>query len=381
LYGTTLRAPDKGVAATELKDMIEVMEHAEQATDDALAKLEEFGDGGLGDLQDDFILQAMGGSGGERGDYGVSAAPRTFPPIRLRYDEAEVENELATLEEIVEEEALEEEEAELANGPAWFRGGGGMFGGRHRGGDDGSDAGTDRDIDEEDWWGPDDDDDDDDDDGRRGLPRRDGLGAKARDVDDAFEAMAGGYDSDEIGELDEDDPRIFGHAEIDRFEGVLDEFRKQQGTERYRAAAEVIERRGSEEGADGAEGAEGADHDDDDDDDAFLAGFRRGRRRETIPDEPTITREDADDAARAMITTRRRAGLPLPEHLMREMTLGDGGDGADDEHARRYEIEDPDARDEEPPNEYLAEKTSRQDKVRSIHWSPYDRVGEVDADP
>ena len=81
-----------------------------------------------------------------------------------------------------------------------------------------------------------------------------------------------------------------------------------------------------------------------------------------------------------MITTRRRAGLPLPEHLMREMTLGDGGDGADDEHARRYEIEDPDARDE-PPNEYLAEKTSRQDKVRSIHWSPYDRVGEVDADP
>ena len=71
--------------------------------------------------------------------------------------------------------------------------------------------------------------------------------------------MAGGYDSDEIGELDEDDPRIFGHAEIDRFEGVLDEFRKQQGTERYRAAAEVIELRGSEEGADGAEGAEGAE--------------------------------------------------------------------------------------------------------------------------
>ena len=80
MYGTTLRAPDKGVAATELKDMIEVMEHAEQATDDALAKLEEFGDGGLGDLQDDFILQAMGGSGGERGDYGcllyTSPSPR-----------------------------------------------------------------------------------------------------------------------------------------------------------------------------------------------------------------------------------------------------------------------------------------------------------------
>ena len=34
---------------------------------------------------------------------------------------------------------------------------------------------------------------------------------------------------------------------------------------------------------------------------------------------------------------------------MREMTLGDGGDGADDEHARRYEIEDPDARDEGAP--------------------------------
>ena len=111
--------------------MIEVMEHAEQATD---GRAREAGGvrrrrvGGI--CRDDFILQAMGGGRAEKGE--TTASPRrlrTFPPIRLRYDEAEVENELATLEEIVEEEALRgEEEAELANGPAWFRGGGGMFG-------------------------------------------------------------------------------------------------------------------------------------------------------------------------------------------------------------------------------------------------------------
>ena len=56
----------------------------------------------------------------------------------------------------------------------------------------GSDAGTDRDLDEDEW-----------------ASSAADLGAEARDVDTLFEAMAHGYDSDEIGELDEDDPRIF----------------------------------------------------------------------------------------------------------------------------------------------------------------------------
>jgi protein LTV1 len=37
--------------------------------------------------------------------------------------------------------------------------------------------------------------------------------------------------------LDEDDPRIFGHAEIDRFGHVMDEWRKEHGTEQYMSAA------------------------------------------------------------------------------------------------------------------------------------------------
>ena len=43
-----------------------------------------------------------------------------------------------------------------------------------------------------------------------------------------------------------------------------------------------------------------------------------------------------------MIATRRRAGLPLPEHLAKEMTLGDasGSGGASDEVARRFEMEE-----------------------------------------
>ena len=129
------RAPSPGTAKIELERMIEKMEEFELAQDDALPALDEFRDGGLGDLQDDFILQAM--LGGDE----TSARPQSsFPPIRLRYDDAEVDNALATVEEMVEEDLLEEEEEGLASG-AVFGGGGG------RG--PGSDAGTDRDLDED----------------------------------------------------------------------------------------------------------------------------------------------------------------------------------------------------------------------------------------
>ena len=43
---------------------------------------------------------------GDIGDGDIPGA-RVFPPVRLRYDEAEVERELATVEECVEEDALE----------------------------------------------------------------------------------------------------------------------------------------------------------------------------------------------------------------------------------------------------------------------------------
>ena len=52
------RAPSSGTAKNELESMIEKMEEFELAEDDALPALDEFGDGGLGDLQDDFILRA-----------------------------------------------------------------------------------------------------------------------------------------------------------------------------------------------------------------------------------------------------------------------------------------------------------------------------------
>ena len=111
------RAPSSGTAKIELERMIEKMEEFELAQDDALPALDEFRDGGLGDLQDDFILQAM--LGGDE----TSARPQSsFPPIRLRYDDAEVDNALATVEEMVEEDLLEEEEEGLASG-AVFGGG------------------------------------------------------------------------------------------------------------------------------------------------------------------------------------------------------------------------------------------------------------------
>ena len=77
------KAPHAGVAAVELDDMISKMEEVELAEDEALPNLEEFDDGGLGDLQDDFILLAMGG--GAMGDDGAGpsgGAQKEFPPIR-----------------------------------------------------------------------------------------------------------------------------------------------------------------------------------------------------------------------------------------------------------------------------------------------------------
>jgi protein LTV1 len=374
-------APRAGLAAAELEDMIAKMEEVELAEDQVLANLKEFADGGLGDLQDDFILQAMMGGGDDAP--GVTGK-REFPPIRLRYDDAEVEDELAQLEDIAEEDALEEEEEEIGQG-GWYRGMGGP----------GSDAGTDRDVDEEDW-----EEGEEGEEGGKGSRRRDGYGAEARDVDDAFEAMAGGYDSEEIGELGEDDPRIFGHSEIDRFGHVMDEWRKDHGTEQYKSAADVYYEGATKEttisnkrgGRDdeykqqykspadvyydgatkptdrdasaprgGSRGDDDDDHDDGDnaaaanaakvngdgggggegekdghafgDDDAAYNDY--GVRR---PEAPKITDEDVSDARGAMIAIRKRAGLPLPEHLMREMTIGESGssNGVPDNIARRY---------------------------------------------
>jgi len=74
--------------------------------------------------------------------------------------------------------------------------------------------------------------------------RADGYGADARDVDNQFDKFLDGYDSDEIGELEEDDPRIMGHSEIDRFSGILDGFTKDNANkaakEQYLSAADVI---------------------------------------------------------------------------------------------------------------------------------------------
>jgi protein LTV1 len=105
----------------ELDDMIAKMEEVELAEDEALPNLkEEFDDGGLGDLQDDFILLAMMGEGGDGASSSAFAERKEFPPIRLRYDDAEVEDQLAGLEDIAEEEAIEEEEEEIGQGGAVY---------------------------------------------------------------------------------------------------------------------------------------------------------------------------------------------------------------------------------------------------------------------
>ena len=339
-------APRAGVAASELRDMIEKMEEFEVKDDDAIVLQGENepgrDDGGVGDLQDDFILQAMMGDG-DIGDGDIPGA-RVFPPVRLRYDEAEVERELATVEECVEEDALEEEEAALAAGGGWLGGGGGGFGGP------GSDAGTDRDIDEGDW-DPEEDFDEPTSSRRPGRARGD-LGAAARDVDERFDAMVTRYDSDEIGELDDDDPRCFGAADIERFASVMDEFREEVTNERYLTAADVAARGDGVSKAgrlDPSDDPERARVDPDDlPDDLDPADDRPDAPSASRPLlTPTVTSEDVSDAFGSMIATRRRAGLPLPAHLQREMSLGDsrGTGGAEgDVVARRYEmVEDGDA--------------------------------------
>ena len=330
------RAPSSGTAKLELEKMIEKMEEFELAEDDALPALDEFEDGGLGDLQDDFVLQAMMGDGDD------DAQPRTsFPPIRLRYDDNEVEDALATVEEIVEEDLLEEEEEGLANG-GWFGGGGG---GGARG--PGSDAGTDRDLDEDEW----------------AEQRAADLGAEARDVDHMFEAMARGYDSDEIGELDEDDPRIFGHAELDRFGSVLEEFRAERRPEQYRTAAETA-RGGANADEFDRRNRELRKRDEDalfEDDGLDDVDMRREKAQPLLDDVdedgierskpavPRITNDDVHDAFRAMVATRRRAGLEIPTDLMEKMGLEEEGEGSErredaDAVARRFELEDAEPR-------------------------------------
>ena len=330
------RAPSSGTAKLELEKMIEKMEEFELAEDEALPALDEFEDGGLGDLQDDFVLQAMMGDGDD------DAQPRTsFPPIRLRYDDNEVEDALATVEEIVEEDLLEEEEEGLANG-GWFGGGGG---GGARG--PGSDAGTDRDLDEDEW----------------AEQRAADLGAEARDVDHMFEAMARGYDSDEIGELDEDDPRIFGHAELDRFGSVLEEFRAERRPEQYRTAAETA-RGGANADEFDRRNRELRKRDEDalfEDDGLDDVDMRREKAQPLLndvdedgierskPAVPRITNDDVHDAFRAMVATRRRAGLEIPTDLMEKMGLEEEGEGSErredaDAVARRFELEDAEPR-------------------------------------
>jgi protein LTV1 len=171
-------------------------------------------------------------------------------------------------------------------------------------------------------------------------------------VDVLFEAMARGYDSDEIGELDEDDPRISGGAEIERFGAVLEEFRREREPAPYKTAFEVAR--------DGANAEEphpnppasffedgGTDTE---------AEF--GSRQKNPAALREIAREDARDAFQAMLATRRRAGLEIPDRLMQNMRLcerrdatGEGGGvGADadadsrignaDPVARRFELVD-----------------------------------------
>ena len=331
------RAPSSGTAKNELESMIEKMEEFELAEDDALPALDEFGDGGLGDLQDDFILRAMGGDAEGPDEGGGAQQQSSFPPVRLRYDDAEVDRALETVEEMVEEDLLEEEEAGLANG--------GWFGGGARG--PGSDAGTDRDLDEDEW----------------AEQRAADLGAEARDVDTMFEAMARGYDSDEIGELDEDDPRIFGHAELDRFGSVLEEFRAERRPEQYRTAAETARLGANAEEFD-RRARESRQRDDDalfEDDGLDDVDMRRAKPllddvdedgiERSKPAVPRVTNDDVHDAFRAMVATRRRAGLDDPTRLMADMGLDEepprpGGapseraNEAPEPDARRFELEE-----------------------------------------
>ena len=110
----------------------------------------------------------------------------------------------------------------------------------------------------------------------------------------------------------------------------MDEFVKEHAKEQYRTAADVLE------GGANADEMDAAERDRDFFDDDDRRGVGGG------PHAPRVTEDDVDDAFGSMIATRRRAGLPLPEHLAKEMTLGDasGSGGASDEVARRFEMEE-----------------------------------------
>ena len=223
--GAKTSAPRAGVAATELEEMIEKMEEFELAGDEDLPDLrEDFDDGGLGDLQDDFILQAMMGGGedgegdGEGGESGAAVPheQRQFPPIRLRYDDAEVENQLATVEEAVEEEALEEEEAQVGGGV----GSAAAAGSATRARTPARIATWTRTI---------------------GFARAKTSARTRATWTSSSRRWRAGTIPTRLASLDEDDPRIFGHAELDRFGHVMDEFVKEHAKEQYRTAADVLE--------------------------------------------------------------------------------------------------------------------------------------------
>ena len=86
------------------------------------------------------------------------------------------------------------------------------------------------------------------------------------------------------------------------------------------------------------------------------------------PAVPRITRDDVHDAFRAMVATRRRAGLEIPTRLMQKMGLDEENDGEegvphsehktkDDEErtrgSRRFELEDDDERPGAPDGEEI----------------------------
>jgi protein LTV1 len=115
----------------------------------------------------------------------------------------------------------------------------------------------------------------------------------------------------------------------------MEEFRRDHThRETYKTAADILE-----DGADRLDKSdEGGDLSSDDedgyDDLKTLTGPAKAK-------EFRVTEEDVADARGAMIAMRKRAGLPLPEHLAREMTLGDGSEAlgaAADDVARRYEL-------------------------------------------
>ena len=259
---------------------------------------------GLGDLQDDFILQAMmGGDGDDASGAAVPHEQRQFPPIRLRYDDAEVENQLATVEEAVEEERSRRRRRGWASGV-----------GRRR---------------------------------RRGSATRARTPARiatwTRTIGFA-RAKTSARTRATWTSVRGDGARVRFRRDWRARRGRSPHLRtRRAGSVRTRHGrvrqrtrqGTVPNRRGRprgrrERGRDGRRRTR----------QGFLRRRRRRARRRTS--RPRVTEDDVDDAFGSMIATRRRAGLPLPEHLAKEMTLGDasGSGGASDEVARRFEMEE-----------------------------------------